>query len=457
MGQRVLYAPRNISGQCTEYLAAIRLLGFDGEVWSYGPPAFGFAADRVIDPDRVLADPALRWDLFDHAIRNFDVFHFQYSRSLLPPEGAVLPELWDIPLLRSLGKRVIMNFRGSDVRLPSEHVRREPDSYLATEGARIDEARIRGRIAICRRYCDAMLVSTPGLLDDVPDAQWLPHVVDVAAWSTDRKAEPAVPVVLHTPSSRATKSSDVIDREMSELAEQGRVIYRSEEGLTRTDMVAALQAADIVIDSLAIGDHGLLSVEAMAAGAIAVGHIAPENRDRNPGVPVVEATIDTVQEVVRDLASDPARRSTLRQEGLRHVRERHDRSTVGLELVDLYRAPRRPADRSYPAWPTPEDPNRIKMLEARIDELEADVDPVVRGFGSLRTTLPRRVADQLLARIDDLETELAAARGHAAVHRRGRRRTMPPPPTVRDQLKAHPRLHRWVRVSRRKLRQVFRR
>ena len=140
MTTRVLYAPRNISGQATEYVHAVRPYGFDGEVWSYGETAYDFPADRVVDTERLLTDPRARWDLFDEAVRSFDVFHLIYSRSLLDPLGHVLPELWDVPLLKSLGKRVVMHFRGSDVRRPSVHVEKEPDSYL--RGADVDEERI---------------------------------------------------------------------------------------------------------------------------------------------------------------------------------------------------------------------------------------------------------------------------------------------------------------------------
>lgn len=450
MRQRVLFAPRNISGQATEYLESIRPFGFDGEVWSYGPPAFGFSADRVIDPDRLLADPSYRWDLFDQAVRSFDIFHLQYSRSLLPPEGVVLPELWDLPLLRSLGKRVVMSFRGSDVRIPSEHRRREPDSYLAHQSGTIDEDRIRSRIAICRRFCDAMLVSTPGLLDDVPDAQWLPHVIDVTTWEAPRDSERAVPVVLHIPSSRATKGSEVIDAEIGALAGEGHIEYRSLADLSRSELREAVRSADLVIDSLTIGDHGLISVEAMAAGAIPIAHISKANRERNPGVPVVEATIHSLRDVVRRLAGDPEARQELRRTCAAFVRERHDRSVIGPELADLYRAPRRPVDRAYPQWPRTDHQRRVAALEARIDELEADVDPVVRGFGSFRSTLPRRVADQLLGRISALEAEIAELRGEAHPDR-GRRHTRPSSPDLRDRLKANPRLHRLVRVARRHL------
>jgi hypothetical protein len=112
----------------------------------------------------------------------------------------VLPALWDLPLLKFLGKRVLMHYRGSDVRLPSVHKEREPDSYFNAVPGAVDEHAIQQRVSIARRHCDALLVSTPGLIDYVNDALLVPHTLDLDAWSHDRPAEPAVPVVVHAPS-----------------------------------------------------------------------------------------------------------------------------------------------------------------------------------------------------------------------------------------------------------------
>ncbi|MGR6997945.1 hypothetical protein ACU686_07310 [Yinghuangia aomiensis] len=192
---RVLYAPRDIAGQPGTWARGIRALGVEAEVWSFGEPAFGLVPDRVWDADRLLADPAYRWDVLDRAVRRFDVFHFQYGRSLLNAHEPLLPALWDLPLLRSLGKKVFMHWHGSDVRLRSVHMAREPDSYL--KDAVVDEPRIHALVEIARRHCDRMFVSTPGLLDYVPDAELVPLAIDAAAWATDRGPEPEVPVVVH--------------------------------------------------------------------------------------------------------------------------------------------------------------------------------------------------------------------------------------------------------------------
>jgi hypothetical protein len=95
----------------------------------------GFDADRVLEKSRLVGDPQYRWSVLEEAVRRFDTFHFQYSRSLLFPPEAGLPDLWALPLLKSLGKRVFMHFRGSDVRLRSVHLARERTPTFGTSTA----------------------------------------------------------------------------------------------------------------------------------------------------------------------------------------------------------------------------------------------------------------------------------------------------------------------------------
>jgi glycosyl transferase family 1 len=365
---RVLYAPRNIADQPVEWAAALVPFGVQAEVWSFGEPAFGMAVDRVFDADRLLADPGYRWQALTDAVAGFDVFHFQYGRSLLNARDPALPQLWDLPLLRSLGKRIFMHWHGSDVRLRSIHMAREPQSYLAN--VEVDEAAILARIAIARSYCDRMFVSTPGLLDYVPDAVHLPLALDVSAWRARRDGpEPAVPVVVHIPSRRSTKDSDLVDAALYPLAQRGVIFYRSPSGLSRSQVKAELARADLVMDSLTMGDHGLISLEAMASGAIALAHVHERNRARMPGDPVVEVTGDTLAEVVTTLAEDPAERARLRRLGQHWVRTHHDRPVVGRLLAEAYRSTPTKVVTGYPEWPRSAGQIQLKKLEKEVQRL----------------------------------------------------------------------------------------
>lgn len=389
---RVLYAPRDIAGQPGTWARGLRALGARAEVWSFGEPAFGLVPDRVWDADRLLADPAYRWEVLDRAVRGFDVFHFQYGRSLLNAHEPLLPALWDLPLLRSLGKKVFMHFHGSDVRLRSVHMEREPDSYL--KDAVVDEARIHAIVEIARRHCDRMFVSTPGLLDYVPDAELVPLAVDAAAWRTERGPEPRVPVVVHLPSRRATKGSHLVDAALRPLHDEKVVEYRPLSGLSHDQVKAEFARADLVVDSLTIGDHGMVAVEAMACGAIAIAHVHERNRTRVPGCPVVEAVGADLGDVVRRLAEDPAERARLRADSVAWVARRHDTAGIARQLRDAYREPPVPVAAGRPDWPLVDGRGRITALEAEISRLRQALG---RQGGRAATAPPRSARDRVEA------------------------------------------------------------
>ncbi len=396
---KVLFAPRNTSGQGTEMAAAVRGFGHQAEVWSYGEPVFGFPADRVVDADRLVADPRYLWSILAEAVERFDVFHFMYGRSLIDPVDPVLPPLWDLPLLKLLGKRVYMHFRGSDVRLPSIHKAREPASYFDVIDVEVDEHMVRERISICRRFCDGLFVSTPGLLDYVPDARLVPHTLDVSAWAAERGPEAAIPTVVHIPSHPAIKGSAAVDAALGGLAVQGIIRYERLEGVGRPEVRGALQRADMVVDSIAIGDHGLVSVEAMAAGCIAIGHIHEENRRRNPGVPVVEVDAATLGDVAASLARDPERRAALRREQVGWVETHHDREVIGEVLDALYRMPPVAPKLHRPDWPAWPSPGKVQMLEAELEQLRsAQPQGATQRRSSLGDRLRRFPRIHLLAR-----------------------------------------------------------
>jgi hypothetical protein len=409
---RVLYAPRDIAGQPGTWARGLRALGAHAEVWSFGEPAFGLVPDRVWDADRLLADPAYRWEVLDRAVRGFDVFHFQYGRSLLNAHEPLLPALWDLPLLRSLGKKVFMHFHGSDVRLRSVHMEREPDSYL--KDAVVDEVRIHAMVEIARRHCDRMFVSTPGLLDYVPDAELVPLALDAADWAAERGPEPRVPVVVHLPSKRATKGSHLVDAALRPLHGEGVVEYRPLSGLSHREVKAEFARADLVVDSLTIGDHGMVAVEAMACGAIAVAHVHERNRARVPGCPVVEAVGADLGEVVRRLAGDPDERARLRKESVAWVARRHDLAPVARQLRDAYGEPPVPVVADRPDWPVVDGRGRITALEAEISRLRQALG---RQGGLAATVPPRSARDRVEAnpRVHLLIRRIDAARKRARV------------------------------------------
>jgi glycosyltransferase involved in cell wall biosynthesis len=181
-------------------------------------------------------------------------------------------------------------------------------------------------------------VTTNDLVDYLPDATWLPVVVDTVEWSNAEQpmAHAGLPVVFHTPSRRSLKGSDVVDQIARDLEEEGRIRYVGRSALSRDEMRAEMLAADIVIDQLKLGDYGITAVEAMSGGRVVIGHVADRVRERIDGdVPIVEASAENLRDVLLDLIGRPDRAAELADAGRAYVARWHDGSHSAQVLAEF--------------------------------------------------------------------------------------------------------------------------
>ena len=237
--------------------------------------------------------------------------------------------LADLPALREGGVKAALLFHGSDVRDPDAHLARH--EYSAYREAPPEVLAVLRELAPRRRRIAAesglpLFVTTLDLLDDVPEARWLPLMVDVDRWYSDAPVmERARPVVLHAPSKRWTKGSNAIISVLEGLDAAGKIEFRLAEGLPPARMRDLVRGADLVVDQLAIGCYSTFSVEGMAAGKPAIAYLHEATAERAGEVPpVVHATVPTLEEVVVALVEDRDRAREIGLESLRFARRMHD-------------------------------------------------------------------------------------------------------------------------------------
>ncbi|WP_134773173.1 glycosyltransferase [Ornithinimicrobium flavum] len=239
----------------------------------------------------------------------------------------------DLPALEAVGARVALVVHGSELRDLHEHAERDPaspfrgvwDERWHRLQALVDRTR-----EVVEAFPGPVLVTTLDMLEAVPGARLLPVTVDVAAFADAPAAlERPVPVVLHAPTNPRLKATEVVEPVLRRLHEQGRVVYRRLEGVPHARMPAAVAAADVVVDQLALGNVGVLAVEAMAAGRLVVGHATPAVRARardlaGSDLPLLEADPTTFAEVMEGVLGDPETHRQLARSGTAWVRELHD-------------------------------------------------------------------------------------------------------------------------------------
>lgn len=360
---RLLVGPANFAGQGTRWARALEKRVPDTLVTSFA--FFRGVLDYPVDygvPARTYRRNR-RWQLYfyNHVVRNYTHVLIEASRAIFgtlhgPDAGG------DLTYLLTKGLQVGLMAHGSDVRIPSRHVETEPWSPfpdLEDETVELLERNATRAVELFTSYPGAVYVSTPDLLDYVPNAVWCPVIVDVDTWRSDAPVlEHKKPVVAHAPSKSAMKGSELIDPIMERLAERGLITYRRVEGVDPADMPAVYRDADIVLDQFRVGSYGVAACEAMAAGRIVVGHIAQHIRDRVTAdtgleLPIVDATPGTIEQVVLDLISNPERGREVAARGPAFVEQVHDGRRSAEALATFVQQPSTvPADWK-PSWIRP--------------------------------------------------------------------------------------------------------
>jgi glycosyltransferase involved in cell wall biosynthesis len=336
---RLVIGPANMAGQAWEWARALEDVSEHAAVEVLAlRRGYDFPADQSIEPDQW---NSLEWQL--ETARHVLTTH---THALLEAGLPLLGRLngatfdCDVPSLRTHGIAVAVVQHGSELRNPRRH--RELEDFspfgLGTDPwvNRIQQ-RVDDLLPRLQRFDGTKFVSTVGLLDFLPEAQWLPVVVDTRTWRprTELLAHEGPPVVLYTPTNRRLKGAESVLRACRDLESEGIITFRPMQGVPYEDMPEKVQEADILIDGLLLGDYGVTACQAMASGRVVVGNVSRRVRQRIAGsLPIVQADPESLRRVLAELAQDRDRLRDVGHEGQEFVARFHDGAYSGKALAE---------------------------------------------------------------------------------------------------------------------------
>jgi hypothetical protein len=331
---RVLHCPSNVGNNPQGLARAERSAGLESVCVSFEDP-FGYEVDESLATANPLGFERRRWGLLRRALRDFDVVHFNFGRSLFPPPPPIpwgddplhapgraylrLLALRDLPLLRRAGKTIAVTFQGDDAR--QGHGPNAPaaarrlaeqvgDGYYTPAG----DALKRRTIGTFDRYADRIFFLNPDLGEVLPDrARFVPYAsVDPVEW-TPREPGPlrGAPRIVHAPSHRGVKGTEHLVQAVARLKAEGVPIeLELVEGVSHTEARRAYERADILVDQLLVGWYGALAVELMALGRPVVCFIDQETAQSHAPpellgeLPIVRASPTDLAGALRSLVTE---------------------------------------------------------------------------------------------------------------------------------------------------------
>ena len=337
---RILFAPNEICGQMQLLAEHLRQRGHEVLAVNYGAPhRFAPPNDRNLGLNEKGTLPrflhSLRFAMW--AIPRFDVFHFFYGRSLIP-------RYMDLPILRLSKKKIVVHFRGSDLR-SQRWLHRVVEPQLVglsgeTNVERSTQHQLR-RIAAWRRHADHILVSIPELKEILPEARVFQQSINLAKWSQEPAPKRVPPdgrtVIAHVTSKRSCKGSDYVIRAVRQLQSEGLPVELDlVENVPPDEVKSRIANCDIGVDEVIQGSYGNVAIEMMATGRPVVARLYDWYQNERPDLPIVHADPLSLADELRRLVSDLQYRLRLGALGRSYVEKYHDVNKHAAELEQLY-------------------------------------------------------------------------------------------------------------------------
>jgi glycosyltransferase involved in cell wall biosynthesis len=305
---RVTHCPVNIAGIPWENVQALRRKGVEARLVVFERGTLHHEADWSLDRrGNLVRRLAAQFAAFAKLAPETDIFHFYFGLTLIPKSI-------QFPLLRALRKKSVFHYLGSDIRGKS-----------------------RDELAFGKR-ANAEIVGSYDAIRWVPEAHVIPPGLDLRPFTPAPPSDRARPLVVHAPSNREKKGT----RFVIEACEQLPVDLDIVEGVPQEIARARYARADIVVDQLNAGWHGVFALESMALGKPVVSYLKPDVVERSAEgfgvrVPIVTATKETLVDVLRPLVDQPGLRRELGAAGRSYVERVHDIARVADRLIDVYR------------------------------------------------------------------------------------------------------------------------
>lgn len=215
---------------------------------------------------------------------------FNYDTYIFVTES-LFPGMLDLPILRSMGKRIIFYITGSDVRFwgdafnayklmdehfPIDRIKEVRNSFsknlLCLENIYTDTfSRKLHTMRMIESHSDVYL-SVPGTAYSATTPYIGNLVLSLSSVYKSKIHFRNTPLVIHVPSSREKKSTKYILECIEKLKNEG-IAFHFEliENASNQTVLNALAQCDILIDQIGIGKGGLLALEAHGSGCCVLG------------------------------------------------------------------------------------------------------------------------------------------------------------------------------------------
>ena len=259
-----------------------------------------------------------------------------------------LPFRLDQLLLKTLRKPGVIEFQGSDIRIPEVESASNPYFRRAYVDPRYEYPFEGPAVSLKRQRKFASLGFRPVVSGALPllDRSLFPRFSVVFHPSLVRDVVPLFPsaektgpvLIAHAASAPVAKGTKYIVRAVENLKKKYAIELVLIRNMPLSLALKTIEDCDIYVDQLIWGGYAVTAQQAMALGKPVVCYLKPvlcENLYPDD-IPIVNATVDNLEDKLAELIQNPRLRHDLGKRSRQYVEKYHDHIQVARKLVDVY-------------------------------------------------------------------------------------------------------------------------
>ena len=146
-------------------------------------------------------------------------------------------------------------------------------------------------------------VSTPDLLEFVPDAEWLPNPTNLKNLKYSETNISGPLRIMHAPTNRDVKNTAAIEAAISKVKNDGlNVQFTLVENIKHSDLISQISKHDLIIDWLnpKLGIYGVFSIESMALGRTVICSLNDSLYEKF-NLPIISINPDNLADKITEL------------------------------------------------------------------------------------------------------------------------------------------------------------
>lgn len=260
----------------------------------------------------------------------------------------ISPYLHEPIFLKLMGRRIVVHIRGCEGRDRFQNMSMNPDCNIcqACDYAPLYlcmSRQSRRRKWVANHLADAIIVTTPDLLDFWPDAQFIPLLVPEMNFLNEKKPqwqgrnqEPFN--IVHVTNQPGIEGTEEIISQIDNLRKRGwNIIFTHITGLPYHEVLEQLVNADLSIGKLKMGYYANAQIESMALGIPTITWVRNDlMNDKLKTGGFVFSTLDQLHETLENLLADPTILEHAARESCTTINRIHGDITIVRSLCKIY-------------------------------------------------------------------------------------------------------------------------